>query len=284
VDHLYTIYVAAWIGGVFKSTNNGTTWEPIFDRQSNGSIGDIALSSSNPNIVWVGTGDAFASRSSYAGDGIYKSMDAGKTWKNMGLKESQHISRVVVHPTNPNIVYVAALGANYSFNKDRGVFKTTNGGETWEKVFYVNEKIGIVDLVLNPKNPDVLYAAAYDKQRLPWQIINGGPESAIYKTTDAGKTWNKLAGGLPTGRIGRIGIDAYLRNPDILYAIVENNNPTGPAAPNGRVPTVGGEVYRTTNGGQVWTKMNPKDVNVSTKGPIISIRSASIRTTSRPFS
>jgi photosystem II stability/assembly factor-like uncharacterized protein len=272
-DHLYTLYQAPWIGGVWKTTNNGTTWEPIFDGQATGSIGDVALAPSQPDIVWVGTGDAFASRSSYAGDGIYKSIDAGKTWKHMGLRDSQHIARIVISPTNPDIVYVAVLGHLYSTNEERGVFKTTNGGETWEKVLYINEKIGIVDLVLNPKNPDVLYAAAYDKVRLPWQIVNGGPESGVYKTTDAGRTWTKLGGGFPTGRIGRIGLDIYPKNPDILYAIVENANtrerpfPGGRGAGPGRVVTVGGEIYRTENGGSTWTKMNGDDENVSDKGP-----------------
>jgi photosystem II stability/assembly factor-like uncharacterized protein len=274
-DHLYTIYQAPWIGGVWKTTNNGTTWEPIFDAQPNGSIGDVALSPSQPDIVWVGTGDAFASRSSYAGDGIYKSTDAGKTWKNMGLRDSHHIARVVVHPTDPGTVYAAVLGHLYSTNPERGVFKTTNGGETWEKVFYIDEKIGIVDLVINPKDPAVLYAAAYDKVRLPWQMVNGGPGSGIYKTTDAGRNWTKLAGGLPAGRIGRIGLDIYPRNPDILYAIVENVNPRttplpagrGGGAGPGRVATIGGEVYRTENAGQSWTKMNRDDENVSSKGP-----------------
>ncbi len=270
-DHLYTIYQAPWIGGVWKSTNNGTTWEPIFDGQSNGSIGDIALSPSQPNIVWVGTGDAFASRSSYAGDGIYKSTDGGKTWKNMGLTDSHHIARIVIHPTDPNIVFVAVLGHLYSTNQERGVFKSTNGGETWEKVLYFDEKIGVVDLVMNPRDPGVLYAAAYDKVRLPWQMVNGGPGSGVYKSVDNGRTWSKLGGGLPTGRIGRIGLDIYPKNPEILYAIVENVNTkagaASPPGPAGRVPVVGGEVYRTDNGGQTWTKMNRDDENVSSKGP-----------------
>jgi photosystem II stability/assembly factor-like uncharacterized protein len=270
-DHLYTIYQAPWIGGVWKSTNNGTTWEPIFDSQANGSIGDIALSPSQPNIVWVGTGDAFASRSSYAGDGIYKSTDGGKTWKNMGLADSHHIARIVVHPTDPNIVFVAVPGHLYSTNQERGVFKSTNGGETWEKVLYFDEKIGVVDLVMNPRDPAVLYAAAYDKVRLPWQMVNGGPGSGVYKSVDSGRTWAKLGGGLPTGRIGRIGLDIYPKNPEILYAIVENVNTKAGAAPPpgpaGRVPVVGGEVYRTDNGGQTWTKMNRDDENVSSKGP-----------------
>ena len=224
-DHLYTFYVGFWTGGVWKTTNNGTTFEPIFDRQQKLAVGDIAVAPSDANIVWVGTGDAFTSRSSYAGDGIYKSTDAGKTWTNMGLRDSHHIARIVIHPTNPEVVYVAAMGHLYSTNAERGVFKSTNGGKTWEKVLYVNDKIGVIDLALNPKNPDVLYAAAYDKQRLPWQMINGGPESGILKTVDAGKTWTRLRNGLPEGRIGRIGLDIFHGNPDILYAVVENQNP-----------------------------------------------------------
>jgi hypothetical protein len=176
-DHLYTMYVAPWVGGVFKTTNNGTTWDPIFDDQSSSSIGDVTISPSNPNIVWVGTGDGFTSRSSYAGDGVYKSTDAGKTWTNMGLRDSQHIPRIVIDPRNPDVVYVASMGHLYSENAERGVFKTTDGGKSWQKVLYINEKVGIIDLVMNPKNPDVLYAAAYDKTRLPWRMINGGPES-----------------------------------------------------------------------------------------------------------
>src|SRR5207249_5024967 len=256
-DHLYTIYQAPWIGGVWKTTNNGTTWQPIFDGESTSSIGDIALSPSNPDIVWVGTGDAFASRSSYAGDGIYKSTDAGKTWKNMGLRDSHHIARIVVHPADPGTVFVAVLGHLYSTNAERGVFKTTDGGATWEKVLYIDDKVGVVDLVMNPKDPSTLYAAAYDKMRLPWQMVNGGPGSGIYKTSDSGRNWTKLGGGLPGGRIGRIGLDIYLRNPEILYAIVENVNPrTRPAASGrgggapGRIATVGGEVYRTEDGGR----------------------------------
>ncbi len=200
-DHLYTMYVAPWIGGLFKTTNNGTTFEPVFDAQNNLSIGDVTSSPSNPDIVWVGTGDAFTSRSSYAGDGVYKSIDAGKTWKNMGLRDSHHIARIVIHPTNPNIVYVAAMGHLYSTNEERGVFKTTNGGESWEKVLYINEKVGVIDLVADPRNPAVLYAATYEKERLPWQIINGGPGSGIYKTIDSGGTWKRLTGGLPSGKM-----------------------------------------------------------------------------------
>jgi photosystem II stability/assembly factor-like uncharacterized protein len=280
-DHLYTFYVAPWIGGLFKTTNNGTTFESLFDAQDNLSIGAVAVAPSDANTVWVGTGDAFTSRSSYAGDGVYKSTDGGKTWRKMGLKDSQHVARIVVHPKDPNTVYVAAMGHLYSTNEERGVFKTTNGGESWDKVLYVNEKVGIIDLVMNPRDPAILYAAAYEKERLPWQIVNGGPGSGIYKSIDNGHTWTKLGGGLPSGKIGRIGLDIYLKKPDILYAVVENENTRDAAAsaaagarggsqtggPGGRVATVGGEVYRTENGGETWKKMNSDDYNVSPKGP-----------------
>jgi photosystem II stability/assembly factor-like uncharacterized protein len=273
-EHLYTFYIAPWIGGVWKTTNNGTTFEPMFDRESTQSIGDVTVAPSNSNIVYVGTGDAFTSRSSYAGDGIYKSTDAGHTWTNIGLRDTQHIARVLVHPTDPNTVYVAAMGHLYSNNAERGVYKSTNGGTTWDKILFVNDQVGVIDLVMNPKNPSVLYAATYDKQRLPWQIVNGGPGTAIYKTTDAGAHWTKLGGGLPTGKIGRIGLDIYLTNPEILYAVIENENPrTGPPPPGTAQPrpgvtsTIGGEVYRTEDGGATWKKMNADSYNVSPKGP-----------------
>ena len=211
--HLDTFYVAPWIGGLFKTTNTGTTFEPVFDGQDNLSIGAVALAPSKPDTVWVGTGDAFTSRSSYAGDGVYKSIDAGKTWRNMGLADSQHIARIVIHPTNPDVVYVAAMGHLYSTNSERGVYKTTDGGVHWSRVLGIDDRVGIIDLVMHPTDPSVLYAAAYDKARRPWQIVNGGPESGIYKTIDAGRTWTKLGGGLPTGRIGRIGLAQYLAQP-----------------------------------------------------------------------
>jgi photosystem II stability/assembly factor-like uncharacterized protein len=276
-DHLYTFYVATWTGGLWKTTDNGTTFKPVFDGQGKMTIGDVTLAPSNPEIVWVGTGDAFCSRSSYAGDGVYKSTDGGKTWKNMGLKDSQHIARIAIHPKNPDIVYVAAVGHLYSENAERGVFKTTNGGQTWNKVLYINEKVGVIDLVMNSHDPNVLYAATYDKRRLPWVYENGGPESGIYKTSDAGKTWSRLGGGLPGGRIGRIGLDIYLKNPEIVYAVVENANMRPPTKreadqdqSRGLKPQdreIGGEVYRTDNGGKTWTKMNSAEDNVSTKGP-----------------
>jgi len=275
--HSSTYYIAAWTGGLWKTTNNGTTYEPVFDGQKKLAIGDVTLAPSNPYIVWVGTGDAFCSRSSYAGDGVYKSTDAGKTWTNMGLRDSHHIARIVIHPRNPDTVYVAAMGHLFSENRERGVFKTTDGGRTWTASLVINDRVGIIDLVMNPRNPNVLYAAAYEKQRLPWMYVNGGPESGIYRTTDGGKTWKRLGGGLPGGRIGRIGLDLCLKNPEIVYAVVENANlrpPTKAEAEQDRVRNqpsrdrmIGGEVYRTGDGGANWAKMNSAEDNVSSKGP-----------------
>lgn len=261
-DHLYTFYAGFWTGGLWKTTNNGTTFEPVFDGHDKLAIGAVATAPSNPDIVWVGTGDAFTSRSSLAGDGAYKSMDAGKTWENVGLKDSHHIAKIAIDPTNPNTVYVAAMGHLFSENPERGVFKTTNAGRTWEKVLYVNEGVGVIDLVMNPRNPAVLYAATYDKKRMPWQIVNGGPATGIYKTLNAGRTWTRLAGGLPTGKLGRIGLAMYHGNPEILYAVIENENPVDGITGRGGF----GEVYRTQNGGQTWTQMSG-DYNVSSKGP-----------------
>jgi photosystem II stability/assembly factor-like uncharacterized protein len=199
-------------------------------------------------------------------------MDAGETWTNMGLRDSHHISRVVIHPSNPDIVYVGVMGHLYSANEERGVFKTTDGGKTWRRVFFVNDKLGVNDLVINPLNPDILYAATYDKERTPWMHRNAGPDSGIYKTADGGGTWTKLTGGLPTGRIGKIGLDIYPKNPEVLYAALVNANP-GPTegTPGGctggrRAGLIGGELYRTENGGRAWTKMNSADDDLTPKG------------------
>ncbi|MCH7782858.1 hypothetical protein IID62_07290, partial [candidate division KSB1 bacterium] len=188
----YTFYAATGSGGLLKTTNNGISFEQIFDHENVFSIGDIAVAPSDPNIVWIGSGEANTSRSTYWGDGVYKSTDAGMTWTNMGLPESHHIGRVVIHPTNPDIVYVAALGHLYSENEERGLYKTTNGGRTWTKSLAVMDNgkhIGVVEIVMDPDDPNTLYAATYDKVRKPWTFNHGGPGSAIYKTTNAGRDW-----------------------------------------------------------------------------------------------
>jgi photosystem II stability/assembly factor-like uncharacterized protein len=226
----YTFYAATASGGLWKTVNNGITFEPIFDFEKSFSIGDIAVAPSDPRIVWVGTGEANNSRSTYWGDGVYKSTDAGKTWTNMGLKESHHIGRIIVHPRSPDIVYAAALGHLYSENPDRGLYKTSDGGKTWAKVLDVvvlGRNIGAADAVMDPANNDTLYVSTYDRLRKPWTYNIGGPGSGIYKTTDAGKTWTKLSGGLPGGILGRIGLAVFEKNPNIIYAAIENANKPG---------------------------------------------------------
>jgi photosystem II stability/assembly factor-like uncharacterized protein len=239
-----TFYVGAATGGVWKTTNNGTTFEPIFDGQGSTSIGDIAIAPSDPSIVWVGTGEPNNRQSSSWGDGIYRSLDAGKTWANMGLRETKHIGRVVIDARDPNIVYVAAVGHLWGPNKERGVFKTTDGGKTWTNVLFVNEDTGVIDLAMDPESPMTLYAAAYQRRRTPWGFNGGGPSSALYKTIDGGATWIKLTKGLPEGITGRIGVDIYRRNPNILYALVENAK---------------GGTFRSDDRGETWRKLSDMD-------------------------
>jgi photosystem II stability/assembly factor-like uncharacterized protein len=267
-DHLYTMYAATRSGGLWKTTNAGTTWTAVSDSVGVAAVGAVTVAPSNSQIVWMGTGDQANARSSYSGKGVFKSTDAGTTWKLMGLPDSHHIARIVIHPRNPDVVYVAAIGHLFSRNEERGVFRTTDGGGTWKKVLYVNDGVGAIDLVINRKSPDTLYAAMYDKDRKPWQIVESGPESAIYKTTDAGEKWQRLGGGLPTGKIGRIGLDLYQNNPAILYALLENQNPkTGAEARDVSATSplaagiIGNELYRSDDAGRTWKKAT--DVNVA---------------------
>ena len=252
--HLRTFYVAARTGGLWKTTNNGTTFQPMTDSQGIMSIGSVAVAPSNADVVWLGGGDASNTRSAYYGDGVFRSTDGAKTWQHMGLADTQHISRIVIHPSNPDVVYVAALGHLYTPNEERGVFKTIDGGKNWKKILYVGPNVGAVDLVVDRRHPDTLFAATNDFQRFPWTFRDGGPGSGIYKTTDGGDHWAKLGGGLPSGVIGRIGLDICRTKPDTIYAVLDNFNPSSgqlpsaPGAPPSR-QVVGGEVYRTDDSG-----------------------------------
>ena len=223
-DEPFSILVASASGGLFKSENNGTTWQNIFQNEATISIGDIAVASDDGKVIYVGTGEANNQRSSYWGDGVYKTTDGGETWTNTGLRDSHHIGRIIVDPNDANTVYVAALGHLYSFNEERGLFKTTDGGESWDKVLYIDEKSGIVDVVIDPSDSNVLYAASYERLRRPWHFSGAGDGSDIYKSTDAGETWTKLESGLPDGNLGRIGLTIFPDDPDILYATVSNQN------------------------------------------------------------
>ena len=273
--HLYTMYVAVRYGGLWKTTNNGTTFTLVFGGESTSSMGCVSVAPSDENVVWLGSGDASQVRVSMPGDGVYKSIDAGKTWQKMGLPDTQHIARIIIHPTKPDIVYVAAMGHLWSSNEERGVFKTIDGGKTWKKILYVNDTTGVIDLVVNRKQPDTLYAATYDVQRYPWRLVEGGAGTGIHKTTDGGKTWMRLEGGLPKGPIGRIGLDIYQKNPNILYAVLENMNRRPPTEEEAkqdqarriqpRERRVGGELYRTDDGGRTWRKMNSAKDDVSNK-------------------
>ncbi|HEX6693985.1 MAG TPA: hypothetical protein VF035_04690 [Longimicrobiales bacterium] len=262
------IYAATGSGGLWKSENHGLTWNSIFDNQPTVSLGAIALAPSRPETLYLGTGEANNSRSTYSGDGVYKSTDGGATWKNVGLPNSGHIGRIVVHPTNPDIAYVAALGHLYSENQERGLYMTTDGGATWAKAFdhrVDGRAIGVVDVAMDPSNPQVLYAATYDKVRRPWTFGEGGPGSALFKSTDGGRTWAQLTNGLPTGMIGRIGIGIARSSPSTVYAIIENANADSiPAAERARRMALGfgdcskgDELYRSDDSGATWRRVAP---------------------------
>ena len=214
-------YVAVASGGLWKTENHGTTFKPIFDNESVFSMGCVTLDPNNPNIVWVGTGENNSQRNLAYGDGVYKSTNGGKSFKNMGLKTSRQIAKIIVDPRNSNVVYVASQGQAWGPGGERGLYKTCDGGETWTRVLHIGEYTGITDLVMDSRNPDVLYAAAHQRERRVYSKINGGPESGIHKTEDGGKTWKQLKGGLPGGDVGRIGLAIGTQNPDIVYAVIE---------------------------------------------------------------
>lgn len=223
-SHFYVAYAS---GGVFETINSGNTMSPVFDNQGSLTIGDIAISRADNNILWVGTGENNSSRSSYAGAGIYKSTDGGKNWTFAGLRGSQHIGRIVTHPTNPDIAWVASMGPLYSMNDVRGVYKTTDGGSTWTKTLNPPDSTGVIDLIIHPENPEILWASTWQRFRQAWNFQEAGPGSAIYKSIDGGETWSTSMNGFPAGRfVGRIGIDVSTSNPDILYAFLDNQKET----------------------------------------------------------
>ncbi|MGH7552698.1 MAG: WD40/YVTN/BNR-like repeat-containing protein, partial [Longimicrobiales bacterium] len=260
----YTLYMAGASGGVWKTVNEGVTWEPVFEQGASTSIGDVTIAPSNSQIVWIGTGEANIFRSSMAGSGVYKSTDGGRTWAHLGLAGTHTIPRIVIHPQNPEIVYVAASGHEWTPNPERGVFKTTNGGRTWEKVLYVDENTGAIDLVLDPSNANTLYAATWQRVRKKWNDPRneaGYTGSGIHKSTDGGATWKPINAGLPEARLrGRIGIDIARSQPNVLYAFVDNYDiarqpEEGATDAYGRPagPVIrGATVYRSDDSGESW--------------------------------
>jgi photosystem II stability/assembly factor-like uncharacterized protein len=252
-----TIYIATAAGGILKSTNGGTSWNFLFDKEAVPSVGDIAISPSNPDIVWAGSGEANNRQSSSWGNGIYRSLDAGKTWQQMGLSGTMHIARIVVHPTNPDVVWVAAVGNQWAPSGERGVFKTTDGGRTWRQVLRVNDDTGASDIAVDRDSPNVLYAATYQRRRTAWGFNGSGPGSGLYKSVDGGETWTKITKGMPydtenaqTPRpenleeTGRNAISIYPKDTNIVYALVEHAN---------------GGVYRSNDKGETWTRV--ADIN-----------------------
>ncbi len=236
-------YVATASGHIWKTTNNGTTFQPVFDHYGAYAIGCLAMDPNNPDVVWAGTGENNYQRAVGYGNGVYKSVDGGKSWKNMGLKESRQIGMIAIDPRNSNVVYVAAQGSIWGPGGDRGLYKTTDGGKTWEKVLDISENTGVSNVLLDPRNPDVVYATSLQRRRHVYTAIAGGPETAFYKSTDGGKTWRKLTSGLPAGAMGGIGLAISPANPDVLYAKIQaEGNSSG--------------FYRSTDRGESWTKMS----------------------------
>jgi len=260
----YVMYVASATGGIFRTRDNGVTWEPVFEKEPVHSVGDIAIFQPNPNIIWVGTGERANRQSVGWGDGVYRTTDAGKTWANVGLKASKHIGRIVLHPTNPDIAYVAAQGSVWGPGGDRGIYRTTDGGHTWTRTLYVDEDTGATDVAMDWRDPSILYAATYQRRRSAFGFNGGGPGSALWKSTDAGATWTKLAGnGLPDGEYGRIGIAVYRKDPSVVYVSLEQG--TRYNASTAYINRKGG-IYRSNDRGRTWRFMsdwNPRPMYAS---------------------
>ena len=241
----FEYYVAVASGGVWKTTNWGVDYKPIFDKQGSYSIGCVSIDPKNPNVVWVGTGENNNQRSVAYGDGVYKSVDGGASWKNMGLKSSEHIGNILIHPENSDIVYVSAYGPLWNKGGDRGIYKTTDGGKSWNKILFIDEHTGFNEIHMDPRNPDVLYATSHQRRRHVYTYVGGGPGSGIHKSVNGGNTWRKINKGLPGVEIGRIGMDISDANPEVIYAIVEASERKG-------------GFYKSTNRGESWQKQSSK--------------------------
>ena len=242
-------YVATASGGLWKTVNHGLTFRPIFDDGGSYSLGCVTVDARNPNVVWLGTGENESQRAIGWGDGVYKSTDAGKTWTNMGLKHSEHIAKVLIDPRNSDSVLVASQGPLFAPGGDRGLYKTTDGGKTWKTLLQISENTGVTDIAMDPRNPDVLYAAAYQRRRNTSVVVAGGPEAGIFKTTDGGKNWKKLTDGLPEVDLGRIALAVSPERPDVVYALImtaRSNKMSG--------------YYRSEDGGAHWTRGAYKEV------------------------
>jgi photosystem II stability/assembly factor-like uncharacterized protein len=281
-----TWYVATAFGGLWKTTNRGTSFTPIFDDGGSFTLCCVVVDPKNSNVIWLGTGENASQRSAHFGDGVYKSTDAGKTWQRVGLAASEHIGQIVIDPRNSNVVYVAAQGPLWSAGGERGLYKTTDGGAKWDRVLFVSDDTGISDVVFDPKNPDVLYASAYQRRRAVGQMIGGGPEGGIFKSTDAGKNWTKLKNGLPKDDVGRVALGVDPKNPKRVYALISAKQPRGrgglaggggaggfaaenaaPAAPASNGPVVDeAGFYRSDDSGATWARIGKVAIQPGGRG------------------
>lgn len=247
--HDRTFYVGAGSGNLWRSEDQGVTWLPIFDCESTFAVGAVAIAPSNPDVLWVGTGEVLMARSSYAGTGVFRSTDRGQTWRNVGLADSYHIGRIVVHPDDPKTAWVAAIGHNYTQNEQRGLFCTRDAGENWQQVLYVSPRVGAIEVVMHPTNPDKLFAVTWERERQAWNNVDHGTGSGVHASTDGGRTWRVLAGGLPSGELlGRIGLGIARSQPQTMYAIVDSHERD---AKNRRI---GGVLFRSDDGGTTWSQ------------------------------
>ncbi|HEX2168361.1 MAG TPA: hypothetical protein VHG09_14095 [Longimicrobiales bacterium] len=255
-----TFYVAAAAGGIWKTTNNGVTFRPLFQNERVAAMGDLAIAPSDTMQIWAGTGEEDSRNSISPGRGIYKSTDGGLTWTLMGLEKTEHIARIIVHPDDPNTVWVAAAGATWRTNPERGLYKTTDGGQTWRLVKFVSDRAGMIDLIMHPRDPNTLFAASWERLRGPYFLESGGPGSALWKSTDGGETWTEVqGGGFPETMKGRIGIDISQSNPNIMYALVEAEAPDGEDGGCRAAKEGGCGLYRSEDGGATWTWMQPQN-------------------------